>query len=107
MTIRCTKASAKEAAGTVTIRTSEIVRELSDGEVIKWNPEPGFYIANLRAKRGKKVYPTVMWPNRKDGTTMKTTVWPEQLKEPQVGEPVEVEIEEIHGPYTAEELGIE
>jgi hypothetical protein len=96
-----TRASSKAGEG-VTLT----FKRLLDATGIEMDPQPGFYILELKKAKAKKTTPVVFWTNRKN-TTLYTSIWPENFPQPEVGAPVEVEVYDFAGPFTAEELGIE
>jgi hypothetical protein len=95
-----TRASSKPGEG-VTVTFKRVLSATG----VDFDPEPGYYILLLRKPKAKKHTQVVFWTTR--GTsTLYTSIWPENFPQPKVGEPVEVELADFAGPFSAEDLGI-
>lgn len=104
MKVTFTRGSSKPNEG-VTVTAGRLWKALGDDDFKGCFPL-GFYILSLKKPRAKKVEQVVFWTNR-GGKTLYTSVWPENYPMPEVGSPVDMELEEIDGPFTAKDLGIE
>lgn len=104
MKVIFTRASKKPNEG-VTVTAVRVMEAFLPGERLVSALPEGFYILHVKKPRAKKTEQVVFWTSR-GGKTLYTSVWPKNYPLPQVGAPIELELVDIDGTFTAEEIGI-
>ena len=95
---RFTRASSFDSSSTVTLSTKEIFNTFG------FTPQFGeLYLLAVSSTKGKNVYIVPFYVNRKNSSSMKTNMWPSNLKSPTVGNPTTADIITFAGPFTEEQ----